>query len=347
MSQARSRPEAAERLVVGSRSERPRLLALSAADLRAALPMSEAIEVAKLAYAALARGAATVPPRLALRASAARGTTLLMAADVAGVGLGAKLVSVFPGNKRLGKPSVSGLAVLLDPATGEPTALVDGAALTAWRTGAASGAATDLLARRDAVAAAVFGCGAQARTQVLALDAVRRFEKILVYAPEPREVDDFVAEMGPLLQAHLEPAPDSQAAVRDADVVCAATSSSTPVFDGRLVRPGTHVNGIGSFTPTMQELDATLVERAHVFIDSLEAALQEAGDLLIAAAEGRTQPADWTAIGEVILGRRPGRTSPDEITLFKSVGLAVQDVTTAARAVERARRAGLGTLIEL
>lgn len=329
------------------RSPRLSLLVLSGADLRAALPMAEAIAAAKAAYASLAEGRATMPPRMALPASAAEGCTLLMGADVAGIGLGAKVVAVFPGNKLKGRPAVSALVVLLDPASGEPRALLDGTALTAWRTGAAAGAATDLLARPESRLAAVFGCGAQARTQVLALDAVRAFERIRVYARTASNVERFVEEMAPQLRARLERAPDPESAVRDADVVCAATSSWSPVFEGWWVKPGAHVNGIGSFTPHMQELDEALVGRAHVFVDSQEAALAEAGDLLFASASGRTRPEDWTPIGDVLVGRRPGRQSPEEVTLFKSVGLAVQDVTAAARAVEQAQRLGLGTRLEL
>ncbi len=309
--------------------------------------MAEAIAAAKVAYASLAEGRATMPPRIAIPASAAEGCTLLMGADVAGSGLGAKVVSVFPGNNEKGRPPVSALVVLLDPSTGEPRALLDGTALTAWRTGAASGAAADLLARPEARLAAVFGCGAQARTQVLALDAVRSFERIRVYARTVVDVERFVEEMGPQLRARLERAPDPESAVRDADVVCAATSSWSPVFQGSWIKSGAHVNGIGSFTPRMQELDEALVGRARVFVDSREAALAEAGDLLVASASGRTRPEDWTPIGEVLVGRQPGRQSPEEITLFKSVGLAVQDVTAAVRAVEHAKRIGLGTQLEL
>ena len=308
--------------------------------------MGDAIAAAKAAYASLAGGRVTMPPRMALPASAAEGCTLLMGADVAGIGLGAKVVSVFPGNKEKGRPAVSGLVVLLDPTSGEPRALLDGTALTAWRTAAATGAATDLLAYPDARAAALFGCGAQARTQVLALDAVRPFERIRVYARTVGDVECFVEEMAPQLRARLERAIDPESAVRDADVVCAATSSWSPVFDGLWAKSGAHVNGIGSFTPRMQELDEALVGRARVFVDSREAALVEAGDLLLAAAAGRTRPEDWTPIGEVLVGRHPGRQSPDEVTLFKSVGLAVQDVTTAARAVEQAERLGLGTRLD-
>jgi ornithine cyclodeaminase len=309
--------------------------------------MMDAIAAAKLAYAALAQGTATLPQRVMLNASEARGCTLLMAAEVAGFGLGAKLVSVFPENRERGRPVVSALAVLLDPATGEPRALLDGTALTAWRTGAAAGAATDVLSRPDSRVAAVFGCGAQARTLVLALDAARPFDTILVYARTPSLVSRFVEDMAPQLRARLVPAPDPDTALRDADVVCTATSSSTPVFDGRRVRAGTHVNGMGSFTPSMQELDAPLVGRARVFVDSREAAREEAGDLLQAVAEGHSRPEDWTPIGEVLLGRTPGRRSPEEVTLFKSVGVAVQDVAAAVRAVDQALRLGLGRRIDL
>jgi alanine dehydrogenase len=323
------------------------VLLLSAADIPAALPMPDAIDAMKVAYSSLAMGLAASPPRMALDVAAVSGSMLLMGAHVPGEGLGAKIVSVFPRNPELGRPVVTGIVVLLDGTTGEPIALLDGTALTAWRTGAATGAATDLLARPDARTAALFGCGAQARTQVLAIDAVRRLETIRVCSRTRQRVEPFIAEMQPRLRARLEGAASPREAVTEADLICTATTSATPVFDGRDLRPGTHINAIGSFTPQMQEVDVATIAAARIFVDSREAALEEAGDLLKAAAAGGTRPADWTLLGEVITGVKRGRSSAHEITYFKSVGLAVQDVTAAARALARARQIGLGTSIPL
>jgi ornithine cyclodeaminase len=323
------------------------LTLLSAEDIRTALPMRDAIDAMKDAFAAFSCGRAVVPLRPVIPVAPAQGTVLVKPAYVEGGGLGAKLVSVFPNNAERGKPTITGIVVLLDPETGEPTALCDGGFVTAWRTGAASGAATDQLARNDVKLGAVLGCGVQGRTQVLAIDAVRSLEQIRLYDPSREKLARFVADMQPFVGARLVPVGDPAGAVADADVICAATTSAKPVFDGRLMRPGTHVNGIGSFTAEMQEIDASAVARARVFVDSLESARAEAGDLLIAAHLGRTRPDDWTEIGAVFDGSASGRTSDTEITFFKSVGLAVQDIAACGLALERARTRGLGSKIEL
>lgn len=322
-----------------------KLLLLSADDLQAALPMAEAVTAMKEAFRTLSDGDAQTPQRTVLPVPG--GVHLVMPGYLPGDGLATKLVSVFPGNAGRGKPVINGLVVVLDPATGEPTALVDGTFLTAWRTGAASGAATDLLARPGARTAALFGCGAQARTQVLALEAVRELEVIRVYARSRESVERFVAEMQPRLRARLAPAADPREAVAGADVVTTATTSPTPVFDGRRLAPGAHVNGVGSFTLEMQEVDARTVSRSRIFVDSRQAAQAEAGDLMIPAREGSTRPDDWSELGDVVAGRAPGRRDPDEITFFKSVGVAAQDVVAATRAVQAARRRGLGREVEL
>jgi ornithine cyclodeaminase len=326
-----------------------KLRLLRAEDLRRALPMPAAVAAMKQAFAALSSGRATVPQRVAVAVEDEGAVTLVMPALLRDEprGLGAKLVSVFPGNAGRGKPVVTGLVVALDPATGEPAAICDGTFLTAWRTGAASGAATDLLARQDARVAAVFGCGAQARTQALAIDAVRELELLRVYARTPESVARFVAEMAPRVRASMVAAASPDEAVDGAEIVCAATSSPRPVFDGRRLAAGVHVNGVGSFTPEMQEVDAETVRRSRVFVDQRQAALAEAGDLVIAVRDGATDPADWIEIGEVAAGSQPGRQTSEDLTFFKSVGVAVQDVAAVAAALVRAEALGLGTEIEL
>jgi ornithine cyclodeaminase len=322
-----------------------KLLALSEDALRDALPMGEAVSAMKEAFASLSSGAASAPLRGIVTVEPVDGRTLVMGAHVPDVGLAAKVVSFFPKNREAGHPAIHGLVVVLDRMSGKPVALCDGTYLTALRTGAGSGAATDLLARRDARVGAVIGCGAQARTQVLAIDCVRALDEIRVFAPRAERVERFVDALEGQVKADLRAATSAAAAVDQADVVCAATSSRRPVFDGEHLRPGCHVNGIGSFTPEMQEIDLTTVRRARVFVDSVESALAEAGDLVIARERGVTRSEDWVEIGDVVTGSASGRRDDREITFFKSVGQAVQDAAAASRAVDRARARGLGAEI--
>lgn len=319
-----------------------RLMLLSAADIQTALPMPAAITAMKTGFVALSTGQATVPLRAAVPVPEYEAVSLFMPAYLPGTGLALKIVSVFPHNTQQNKPIIYGLVVALDATTGEPLALLDGAFLTAWRTGAGSGAATALLARPDARIGAVIGCGAQARTQVIAIDTARSLEEIRVYAPRPERVQAFIAEVQPQVKARLSAVASSAEAVREADVICTATTSSQPVFDGNWLKPGAHVNGVGSYTLQMQEVDAAAVRRARLFVDARAAALAEAGDLVSA----HTGPDDWTELGEVAAGLKPGRQSPDDVTFFKSVGVAVQDVAAASAALAEAKRLGLGKMVE-
>ena len=324
-----------------------RLTLLSADDIRAVLPMADAIQAMKDAFAAFSSGKATVPLRPVIPVPPAEGVMLVKPAYVEGRGLGAKLVSVFPRNAQAGKPTINGLVVLLDPQTGEPIALCDGGFVTSWRTGAASGAATDVLARPESSVGAVLGCGVQGRTQALGIDSVRSLEEIRVHDRSHDTAVRFVEEMQPHVGARLVPVASARGAVEGADIVCTATTSATPVVEGRLLGAGAHVNGVGSFTAEMQEIDTAAVARSRVFVDSLESARAEAGDLVVAARQGETCPEDWTEIGRVFDGAAPGRRSREEVTLFKSVGVAVQDVVAVSVALERAGIRGLGSTIEL
>jgi ornithine cyclodeaminase len=310
------------------KSERPeamKLLTLSAEDLRRALPMPEAVAAMKDAFAALSTGRASSPPRGVVDVEPAEDVTLLMGAYIEKTGLAAKIVSVFPGNAQRGRPVVNALVLVLDPRTGEPVALCDGTYLTALRTGAASGAATALLAGEDARVAAVIGCGVQARTQASAIDCVRQLDEIRVCGRRSDSAGGMVDEMRGQTRARLVAVPSA----------------------GPLLAPGTHVNGVGSFKLEMQEVDTETVRRSRVFVDSVEAALAEAGDLVIAARDGVTSSDRWTEIGLVAAGRAEGRRSNSEVTFFKSVGHAVQDVAAASRALGVAREIGLGKEIEL
>lgn len=324
----------------------------SADDVHRALPMSQAIEGVKAGYVQLSAGRVQAPLRTPLAVSP-NDVTLIMpffAPPAAGAdgALGLKLVSVFNSNVPRGLPLIHSIVMAVDPSSGAPLALIEGSSLTAIRTGAASGAATDVLARPGAAVAAIFGSGVQARRQLEAVCTVRPIERVFVYSLAGAEVFAVeMAGMGPI-PTDIRIAATPREALAEADVVCTATTALTPVFDGHDLRPGTHVNGIGSFTPEMQEIDLATVRRSRVFVDSIEAALAEAGDLLIPLNAGEiTLDHISTELGEVIAGSKPGRTSTEQITFFKSVGVAVQDAVAASIILHNGPMLGLGTTIEL
>jgi ornithine cyclodeaminase len=325
---------------------------LSAADLAVVMDMRTAIDLVAHAFARLSEGRAKAPLRTFLEVDG--GTTLVMPGWVddgpgsppsGGNGaLGAKIVSVFPGNTARNRPVVSGVVLLVDPATGEPRAALNGTWITALRTGAVSGVATRLLAREDATVLAVFGAGVQARTQIEAVRAVRPIEEVRIVSRSGASAARLAGELTGVRARAADPA---QALV-GCHVVVAATDSMTPVFAGAAVPAGAHVNGVGSFTPDMREVDGDLVRRATVVVDDREAAWAEAGDLIGAERDGVIGHEHVRAeLGEVVRGLHPGRTSGDEVTFFKSVGNAVQDMAVAAEALRRADVEDIGVLVPL
>jgi ornithine cyclodeaminase/alanine dehydrogenase-like protein (mu-crystallin family) len=326
---------------------------LAGQDVRRALPMSAAIEAVERAFIQYSAGRAPLPRRIALTpGGAASGTTLFMPAFVPGSNaFGAKVISIFPDNIPKGLPTIHALVLLLDPATGVPRGLVEGASLTALRTGAASGVASRWLSRPESSLLAIFGAGVQARAQAEAVCTVRSIKTILVFdtlGERAREFAREVARLGPPVPGDVRAASSPAEAVGEADIICTATTSRRPVFDDRDLRPGVHVNAVGSYQPDVQEVPAETVARAAVVVDSREAALEETGDLIKPIAEGLFSPERIRAeLGQVAAGSRPGRLSGDEITLFKSVGLAVQDMAAGLRALEEADRLGLGTTVEV
>lgn len=323
------------------------MLLLKAADLALACPMAEAIAAVRQGFADLSAGAASVPVRVSVPL-ADEGLVLTMPAGLAGGRyFSLKVVAVVPANAARGLPLIPATVLLGDAETGALVALIEGAALTALRTGAAGGVAASLLARRDSDVAAVFGAGAQARTQIIALatalsDGLReirvvgrgdaRAHGLIDWALEQPELRSLTLRSGSV----VDHASWVREALHDADVVVTATSSSEPVFAGDLLAEGAHITAVGSFRPTMRELDADALAGARIFVDQRAAALAEAGELQGLRSE------DVVEIGEVIGGRAAGRTSASERTVFKSVGNAVQDLAVASRAYERARELGLG-----
>ena len=326
-----------------------KLRILSCEDVRRALPMRQAIEAMKGAFAQLSTGQADVPLRVALNVPRHHGVTLFMPAYLADdYQMAIKIVSVFDDNPAQGLPLIHALVVVVDTTTGKPAAVMDGTYLTALRTGAASGAATDLLAREETHVVAVFGAGAQGRTQLEAVCAVRPIQEVWIHDVAPERAAAYAAEMSQQLSLPVRVAETPAEAVCQADVICTATTSTRPVFTDADVRVGTHVNAIGAYTPQMQEIPAETVLRAKVVIDHRKASLAEAGDLLSPLRQGlMTEDHIYAELGEIAAGLKPGRTSPEEVTLFKSVGVAVQDVAAASAVLEAARRLGLGTEVAL
>lgn len=321
---------------------------LSAEDVRRALPMSEAIEAMRSAFGQLSANKADLPLRTRLQTD--KGLLLFMPAFLRqSREIGFKMVSLWGDNPAKGLPAVIALATVIDPDTGEPKALLNGEMLTAIRTGAGGGLATDLLARPDASIAAVFGAGVQARAQLEAACAVRPIKEVRIFSRTPARVEAFAAEVAAWADApQVVIAGSRREAVAGADIVIAATTSEKPVFDGRDLSPGTHVTGVGSYAPNMQEVDEETVRRAKIVVDSLQACLAEAGDLIVALEKNVISKLDIHAeLGQIVNGERPARESHDEITFFKSVGVAVQDAAAANAVLRAAERMGLGTLVEL
>ena len=324
------------------------MLILNAAEVRQALPMAECIEAMKRAYAALSAGKAEVPLRMRLPVTPNSGLTIFMPAfvdDAEGQALAVKIVSLFDKNPERGLPFIHAGVLVLNAETGAAEALLEGSSLTAIRTGAGAGAATDVLARKDAKTVAIFGAGVQARTQLMAACEVRDIETVWVYDSNPAQVNKFIAEM--MSQGRtprtVRAAHNSTEAVLEADIICTATTSKVPVFIDSDLKPGVHINGVGSYTLDMQEIPTETVARSRVTVDSRNAALVESGDIANPLKKGKLKETTITEIGEVISGKQPGRSSSDQITIFKSVGVAVQDAMAAQLAVQNARKLGLGT----
>lgn len=326
-------------------------LLLSRRDVASVLTMKDCLAAVELAFAEHARGHAVMPQRTVIRVEAHKGLCLGMPAYIGGDldALGLKLVTVYPDNPSgHGLPTTLGTLLLCDPATGQAVCIMDAGYLTAVRTGAASGVATRYLARRDAVTCAVLGAGVQARQQLAAVQAVRPLARAWVVDVDAEAAGRFAAETGEALGLQVEATTDAEAAVRGADIVVTATSSPTPVIQGDWLRPGTHVNNIGSHSPGARELDTATVARAKLVADLREACLAEAGDVLIPIREGAiTEDHIHASLGEVVTGARPGRENDEEITVFKSCGLAIQDVATALCVYRAARERGIGQEVEL
>ena len=321
-------------------------LLLSSADLARLLDFDRVIDAVDAAFAAYSGGRTETPLRVGVAPPGADGVLLAMPGAVAEPkALGAKIVSVFRGNAARGLPTIHSIYVLSDYDTGAPQAIMDGGYLTAIRTAAGSASATRHLARPDAHTLGIFGTGVQARFHVETIRRVRAVDQVLVSGSSPDKAKAFANWVKQTTGLAAEPA--SPEATSAADIVAACTTSRIPVVIAEAVRPGAHVNAVGAFTPSTRELPSRLIARSRVYVDTRAGAGAEAGDLLLAVADGVFALPDVAGeVGEVILGTIDGRTSAGAVTVYKSVGAAFLDAATARLAFEEARRVGAGSAYE-
>jgi ornithine cyclodeaminase/alanine dehydrogenase-like protein (mu-crystallin family) len=326
--------------------------ALSRTDLRQAVPMRDAVELMKVAFRELSAGRAIAPVRAVVPIGDPNSMMLSMPGYVASENAaGIKIVSFFGRNAGSPVPVIHALVYMIDAETGKPLGIMEGGYVTALRTGAVSGAATDLLARADSSVVAIIGTGVQGVTQAAAICAVRPIKTIIGVDPRQEARDQFVARLKadwPEIDAQVETTDSADHAVAAADIVCCSTTARQPVFHDGAVRRGLHINAVGAFTPEMQEVPPATLARATIVVDNIAACQEEAGDLIKATNEGAINASDWTReLGQVVSGDAPARSSDTEITFFKSVGNAVQDVVVGKCALQRAAELGIGTELDL
>jgi ornithine cyclodeaminase len=326
-----------------------RILIINQEEVADLLRMSECIDVIRSALATLAKGDGIQPLRPVMWLPGGVGALGMMPGYLGDIDtMGIKTVSVFPGNQGTEFDSHQGTVMLFETAHGRPLAIMDATSITEIRTAAVSAVATELLARREVSTLAILGSGVQARSHLEAMREVRPIDTVRVWSRDPDRAARFADRASRLHCITVEPVPTVAAAVTGAAIVCTTTASPEPILSGDLLEPGMHVNAVGSSVAVARELDTDAVARSRLFVDRRESALHEAGDLVIAMRQGAVDENHIVAeLGDVIVGTNRGRESDLEITLFKSVGLAVEDVAAARHVYERALATGRGVSVEL
>jgi ornithine cyclodeaminase/alanine dehydrogenase-like protein (mu-crystallin family) len=326
-----------------------KIVVLSHSEVEELLPVGECIPVMEDALTALARGEAHQPLRMIIQPPGAAGDMALMpsyrAREHAAYGL--KAVCFFAGNPAAGLDSHQGGVLLFSAETGELLAVMNASAITAIRTAAVSGVATKLLAREDASELAIIGSGVQARAHIEAMSSVRAIKRARVASLTLAHARRFADELRPRYDFPIEPVEGVEAAVRGADLIVTATTAERPILKRDWISAGAHLNVVGSSIPTTREVDTATMAAAALFVDRRESTLNEGGDYLFAMREGAIGPDHIRAeIGELLIDKQPGRTSPDEITLFKSLGLAIEDLASADYLYRKAQAGQTGTWVE-
>jgi ornithine cyclodeaminase len=322
-------------------------------DVAALLPMRECIDVMAEALRSLARNDAVLPLRSVTKVPGSPNLLAVMPGMLGGpapdgTAIGAKVITVFPGNDATPYESHIGVVLLFDSEHGRLLAIIDASSVTAIRTAAVSGVATDLLARPDAGDLAIIGAGVQAMTHLESMQSVRTLRRVRVWSRSRERASQLADRARARFSTHVETVPEAEVAVRGADIVCTVTGSREPVLRGEWLSSGVHVNAVGAALASARELDTAAVQRARLFVDRRESALAEAGDVLIPISEGAIGASHIVGeLGEVLTGVVPGRQSADEATIFKSLGLAIEDVAAARRIHEKAVATGAGTWVSI
>jgi alanine dehydrogenase len=323
-------------------------LLLTRKEIEEILPPKEVIEAVEDSYREFGLNTAIVPPRIRIDMAAYNGNILVMPAYLSGMdALGTKLVTTHLDNWKFNLPTVLGTIILNNPKTGVPKAILDGTYITAIRTGAAGAVAAKYLSREDSSTVTIIGTGVQGRSQLIALCEVRQIDKVLAFDADRGRCEQYVGEMKKRIDAEIARTDNLEDAVRESDIVVAATSSSDPIVKGDWVMEGCHVTGIGSHSPDARELDENLITKASkIVLDTWDA--KKVGDLAYPISKGLLKEEDiYSDIGTIVAGKKPGRTSPKEITVFKSVGTAVADISTALRTYQLAQKRGVGKSVNL
>lgn len=330
-----------------------KIVVLKEDDIKEVFTMEDAIQADKDALEIYSKGGSVTPLRINLDVPKEEGQSLYMTGYAAEANaLGVKIVSVYPNNIEKGLTSVPATMVLVNEDTGEVCSMMDGTYLTRIRTGAVSGAATDILARKDSEIFALFGTGGQAESQLEAVLTVRDIKEVRVFDISKERAQEFADRMAEQFKGKFDAkfvvAETSDEAINNADIITSVTTTKKPTFNGELVKKGAHINGVGSFQPDMHEIDEYILLNAEkVYVDTRDGVLNESGDFIIPINEGKcTEDIVTGDLGEVILGEAPSRESDEEITFFKTVGSGVLDIVTARRIYEKAIEKGVGQIIE-
>ena len=325
-----------------------KILCLSASDVRKVLTMQDCIETMRGAFAQLVNGEALVPLRSTLTMPSKNGGALFMPVYLPNIQrVGLKAVTVYQDNPSKGLPMIHAVVMVFDASTGIPLAVMDGEVITAMRTGAVSGLATKLLARENAKIVAIIGAGVQGETQLEAVCTVRDIKKAYIFDRNRERREDFVKKMTEKLAMEIIAA-ESMDVLSEADVICTATTSKVPVFRNTDIGVGVHINSVGSYRPDMAEIPPETIMRAKLVVDQMQACLSEAGDILQPIELGLvSRDHIYGELGELVTGMKGARETEDEITVFKSVGLAVQDLATADLILTKAKKLGLGVEVVL
>jgi alanine dehydrogenase len=325
------------------------MLVLAEKEIRRLIEIEELIAALEQAHIQFSIGKAVMPVRQVVPLPDIGGRMTSMPAYLAvDRALGMKVVTYFKDNPRLGLPAILATIHLYSAETGKLTAILDGTYITAIRTACASAMATKALANNETPVLAILGAGVQARAHIETLSKVRRLESIKVYSPSGERARKLQNDLESTINVAIEPAASAEAAVRGADLVVTATTAATPILEGAWLKPGAHVNAIGSHRPDLRELDGATLKAAKLVVDSREAMMTECGDVLLAVKEGMIEESHASVeIGEVLAGHKVGRTDRSDITIYKSVGIAIQDVAAAALVYHKAVRQKVGVEVDL